>query len=259
MQEIRDCLQTFETVSLKELDAVELQNRIDTKYILTKEQLVYLLEGIKENQFVLEIEGNRVFNYQTIYFDTPDFRFYRDHHNGCVNRVKVRSREYVESHLCFYEIKRKLFGTRTDKQRKKIPSIYHSVPSEDYDLISYKRLEGKPIEKKLTNNFKRITLTNKQFSERITIDIEISFHNGVQEIALSNLVVIEVKQGKTNVYSNTIQVLKKLRVHESSFSKYAIGVSMLEATIKHNNFKPILLKINKLNPNAEYRTYSQTN
>jgi hypothetical protein len=208
--------------------------------------LVLLLEGIKEEQFVLEIDNTRVFNYKTIYFDTPDFQFYKDHHNGCVNRIKVRSREYVESNLSFYEIKRKLFGTRTDKQRKIIPAIYQEVPLADYNLIQYKRLNNKPIEKKLTNHFKRITLTNKKFTERITIDLEIGFDNGKKQIQLSELVVIEVKQGKADVFSNTIQMLKKLRVHESSFSKYVIGVSLLEENIKHNNFKPILLKLNKI-------------
>ena len=252
MQKIVSCLNTFESVTLKQLDSVELQNRIDTKYILTKKQLLQLLEGIRENQYVLEIEGNRVFNYQTIYFDTQDFQFFKDHHNGCVNRVKVRSREYIESHLCFYEIKRKRYGTRTDKQRKRIQDIYHNVPKEDYDLIQYKRLLGRPIEKKLTNNFKRITLTNKKFTERITIDLEISFTNGILEKSLPNVVVIEVKQGKTDVFSNTIQVLKQLRVHESSFSKYVIGVALLEPQIKYNNFKPILLKVDKLNSYAEY-------
>ncbi|HNF72011.1 MAG TPA: polyphosphate polymerase domain-containing protein, partial [Chitinophagaceae bacterium] len=173
IQEVANCLQTFEPVTLKQLDSVELQNRIDTKYILTPTQLVQLLERIREDQFVLEIDGCRMFHYQTIYFDTPDFQFYRDHHNGCVNRVKVRSREYIESHLCFYEIKRKLYGTRTDKQRKKIAEIYEAVPEKDYNLIQYKRLNGKPIEKKLTNAFQRITLTNKKFTERITIDLDI--------------------------------------------------------------------------------------
>jgi hypothetical protein len=219
---------------------------MDTKYILSKAQLALLLEEIKEEQFVLEIDNTRVFNYKTIYFDTPDFQFYKDHHNGCVNRIKVRSREYVESNLSFYEIKRKLFGIRTDKQRKIIPAIYHEVPLEDYNLIQYKRLNNKPIEKKLTNHFKRITLTNKKFTERITIDLEIGFDNGKKQIQLSELVVIEVKQGKADVFSNTIQMLKKLRVHESSFSKYVIGVSLLEENIKHNNFKPILLKLNKI-------------
>jgi hypothetical protein len=246
MQAVIGQLNKFESVTLKQLDSVKLQNRMDTKYILSKAQLVLLLEGIKDDQFVLEIDNNRVFNYKTIYFDTPDFQFYRDHHNGCMNRIKVRSREYVESKLSFYEIKRKLFGTRTDKQRKIIPAIYDEVPLADYNLIQYKRLNNKPIEKKLSNNFKRITLTNKKFTERITIDLEIEFDNGKKQIHLPELVVIEVKQGKTDVFSNTIQMLKKLRVHESSFSKYVIGVSLLEENIKHNNFKPILLKLNKI-------------
>jgi hypothetical protein len=246
MQAVIGQLNNFESVTLKQLDSVKLQNRMDTKYILSKAQLVLLLEGIKDDQFVLEIDNNRVFNYKTIYFDTPDFQFYRDHHNGCMNRIKVRSREYVESKLSFYEIKRKLFGTRTDKQRKIIPAIYDEVPLADYNLIQYKRLNNKPIEKKLSNNFKRITLTNKKFTERITIDLEIEFDNGKKQIHLPELVVIEVKQGKTDVFSNTIQMLKKLRVHESSFSKYVIGVSLLEENIKHNNFKPILLKLNKI-------------
>jgi hypothetical protein len=250
MQAVIEQLNKFESVTLKQLDSVKLQNRMDTKYILSKAQLALLLEGIKDDQFVLEIDNTRIFTYKTIYFDTPDFQFYKDHHNGCVNRVKVRSREYVESNLSFYEIKRKLFGTRTDKQRKIIPAIYQEVPLADYNLIQYKRLNNKPIEKKLTNHFKRITLTNKKFTERITIDLEIGFDNGKKQIQLSELVVIEVKQGKADVFSNTIQMLKKLRVHESSFSKYVIGVSLLEENIKHNNFKPILLKLNKIENHA---------
>ncbi|MBL7765713.1 MAG: polyphosphate polymerase domain-containing protein [Chitinophagaceae bacterium] len=246
MQEIIDCINTFEPVTLQQLDSVKLQNRIDAKYMLTKKQLVTVLQGIRESQYVLEIDHTRIFNYKTIYYDTPDFQFYKDHHNGCINRVKVRCREYVESHLCFYEIKRKLFGTRTDKQRKVIPELPDLIPPGDYDLIQYKRLAGKPIEKKLTNQFKRITLTNKNFTERITIDLGIQFDNGKETYSLPEIVVIEVKQGKADVFSNTIQVLKKNRIYPSSFSKYAIGVSILEKELKHNYFKPILLKINKL-------------
>lgn len=250
MQEIINTIAKFEPVTLKQLDSVELQNRIDTKYLLTKAQLVELLEGIKDNQFVLEINENRIFNYQTNYFDTEDFQFYRDHHNECINRIKVRSREYIESHLCFYEIKRKLYGTRTDKQRKRISSILENIDIENYNLIKYKRLHDKPLEKKLSNYFKRITLTNRNFTERITIDLEIKFDNGQEQVDLPNIVVVEVKQGKSDVFSNTIQVLKRLRVHQSSFSKYVVGVSLLEKNIKHNNFKPLLIKINKLNSYA---------
>jgi len=246
MQQIQEILKTFDSVSLQDLDAVKLQNRIDTKYMLTIQELELVLKEIQKNQKVLEIDGTRLFTYKTIYFDTPDFRFYKDHHNGCINRVKVRCREYVESHLVMYEIKRKLFGTRTDKQRKVIARLPEQIPQEDYALIGYKRLNAQPIEKKMTNEFRRITLTNNEFTERITIDLDIRLSNEHETIHLPEIAVIEVKQGKTDVFSHTIQVLKKLGIRESSFSKYAIGTALLEKSLKHNAFKPILLKIEKL-------------
>ncbi len=246
MNNIEHILNGFNAVSLEELDRVKLQNRIDSKFIMSEAELALVLEGIRNEQFVLEIENKRLFEYKTIYFDTPDFQFFKDHHNGCINRVKVRCREYVDSHLCFYEIKRKLYGTRTDKQRKIIAELFNEVPDAEYDLIEYKRLQNKPIEKKLTNSFKRITLTNTDFTERITIDLGIQFSNGKLSMPLEDVVVIEVKQGKSNHFSNTIQVLKSLGIRPSSFSKYAIGVSLLYPEIKHNNFNPILRSINKL-------------
>ena len=246
MQQIQEILDTFESVSLQDLDTVKLQNRIDTKYMLTIQELEQVLREIQKNQKVLEIDDTRLFTYKTVYFDTPDFRFYKDHHNGCINRVKVRCREYVESHLVMYEIKRKLFGTRTDKQRKVIAQLPEQIPQEDYALIGYKRLNAQPIENKMTNEFRRSTLTTKEFTDRITIDLDIRLSNEHETIHLPEIAVIEVKQGKTDVFSHTIQVLKKFGIRESSFSKYAIGTALLEKTLKHNAFKPILLKIEKL-------------
>lgn len=246
MDPIETILNEFNAVSLAELDRVKLQNRIDSKYIMTKAELALVLKGIQAEQLVLEIDQKRIFEYKTIYFDTPDFQFFKDHHNGCINRVKVRCREYVDSHLCFYEIKRKLYGTRTDKQRLVIANLFQEVPDKEYNLIQYKRLEHKPIEKKLSNSFQRITLTNTDFTERITIDLGIHFSNGKEAMSLNDIVVIEVKQGKSNHFSNTIQVLKSLGIRPSGFSKYAIGVSMLYPEIKHNNFNPILRNIQKL-------------
>ena len=246
MQQILQILNTFESVSLQDLDAVKLQNRIDTKYMLTIQELEKVLHEIQKNQKVLEIDDTRLFTYKTVYFDTPDFRFYKDHHNGRINRVKVRCREYVDSHLVMYEIKRKLFGTRTDKQRKVIAQLPEQISQEDYALIGYKRLNAQPVEKKMTNEFRRITLTNKEFTERITIDLDIRLSNEHETIHLPEIAVIEVKQGKTDVFSHTIQVLKKFGIRESSFSKYAIGTALLEKTLKHNAFKPILLKIEKI-------------
>ena len=103
-------LGTFESVTLKQLDSVELQNRIDTKYVLTQDQLLALLRGIRDEQFVLEIDERRLFNYKTVYYDTADFQFFKDHHNGKTNRFKVRIRKYVESEILFLEVKHNFKG-----------------------------------------------------------------------------------------------------------------------------------------------------
>ncbi len=245
-EKVKHILNTYTSVTLKQLDSVKLLNRVDRKYMMHIEQLPLVLQDIMENQYVLEIDGNRMFSYITNYFDTPDFQFYRDHHNGFINRVKVRSRQYLENNLCFYEIKRKLFGTRTDKYRTKEPAILEELSEEKYNLIKYKRLHNKPLIKTVSNSFKRITLTNRNFTERITIDLDISFSNKTETISIPHIVIIEVKQGKTDVFSNTVQVLKKHRIYPASFSKYVIGVAMLEKNIKHNSFKPQLTKINNL-------------
>ncbi|MEZ5045382.1 MAG: polyphosphate polymerase domain-containing protein [Chitinophagaceae bacterium] len=259
MRSIESIISTFNSISLSQLDQVKLQNRVDSKYILTEDKLMDILEEIKEEQLILEIDHVRIFNYQTDYFDTDDYQFYRDHHNGAINRIKVRCRNYVESNFCMFEIKRKLFGTRTDKFRTKINTLPDQLNNDQYDLIQYKRLKQKPLIKTLSNQFKRITLTNKDFSERITIDLGIQFLFKTLQKDLPKLVVIEVKQMKLNYVSNTILILKKHKVHKSSFSKYAIGIALLNQNLKSNAFKPILIQIEKLlKPYAKYRKATQS-
>ncbi|MBP6455508.1 MAG: VTC domain-containing protein [Chitinophagaceae bacterium] len=252
MNKISSILNQFQAITLDELNAVQLLNRMDSKYILPISLLPKILNEIKENQFILEIEHHRFFNYETDYFDTEDFQFYKDHHNGYINRVKVRCRKYLENNLHFYEIKRKLFGTRTDKTRKVIATLPEELEENQYDEINYKRLENKPLIKTISNKFKRITLCNKNFTERISIDFDISFLNQKGDIVhLDYLSIIEVKQSKVDVMSGTIQILKRNKIYPSGFSKYSLGVALLEKNIKHNNFKPQLLKLEKIK-NAEH-------
>ena len=77
----------WETISLNELDSVALYKRIDTKYVLTIDQLFLLMDLIKTTHKILQIDQRRVFNYKTDYFDTSDFQFYTDHHNGYLYRI----------------------------------------------------------------------------------------------------------------------------------------------------------------------------
>lgn len=246
MNSIKPTLLTFETLSLADLDQVKLMNRTDHKYCLHKSVLPSILKELQEDYSILEIDGETVFEYLNTYFDTDDDQMYLNHQNGKGNRFKIRIRQYVQTQDNFLEIKNKNNKKRTIKKR---------IGREDFNLnfrpnelqfleerTPYRASQLKPA---IFSKFNRITLANKEFTERVTIDLAPGFRNDQSEITLENLVIIEVKQNKSNKPAKIIQVLRSNKISDQSFSKYCIGRSMLEPTIKKNNFKPILLRINK--------------
>lgn len=248
MVDLNEYTSKWQTVSLKDLESVALTKRMDTKFVLSVDQLFVLLDQIHNDHKILQIEDKRVFHYNTIYFDTPDFQFYVDHHNGYVHRMKVRLREYMDSGLKFYEIKKKLPGDQTDKTRVVTDEMRNYITEEQYLLIDYKRLANRPLEKKISNSFNRMTLTHCEKEERITIDTDICFYEDGKTVSLPNVVILELKQPRYDVTSPLVQMLKKMRIYPGSFSKYVTGVAVLGLHSKQNQFKSQLLKIEQYNP-----------
>jgi hypothetical protein len=244
---LHDLLPNLPSVSLKELDCVSLQNRIDSKYLLNSALLEQLLPFIAMNYKILEIEGHRIFTYENNYFDTTDLLFYHEHHNGYLNRIKVRSRKYLETGNCYFEIKKKEKIDRTNKIREKTDELI-SIPTADMlDQIaglSRKSLNG--IHKVLSNHFNRITFTNNSATERMTLDFNISFADEQQEKMLDDVFVLEIKQSKSSGHSSINEIIKENNIREQGFSKYVYGVMLLKNGIKKNNFLPLLKKINSL-------------
>ena len=104
LPEIKSILHSATAITLEEMDSVKLLNRIDRKYVLHISRLASVLQNVLGDYRVLDINGTRVFSYNTLYFDTPDFQFYKDHRNGLNNRIKVRCRQYIDNNLSFFEI-----------------------------------------------------------------------------------------------------------------------------------------------------------
>src|SRR5690348_11438069 len=75
-------LSRFAPIGLGQMDAVALQNRTDTKYLLSGAQLARALSALAGQYRALEIGGVRLSAYETLYFDTPDFALYLQHHAG---------------------------------------------------------------------------------------------------------------------------------------------------------------------------------
>ncbi len=249
-QEIIELLNTLKPISLSEMDDVELLNRFDTKYVIHIDRLIELLKLIKNDYRILEVNGVRLNQYNNLYFDTADYKFYLQHHNKKAGRLKVRCRSYVDSHVTFFEVKKKTNKDKTVKSRVSIPAITETFNESQQQLIAkiapdlnFEKLI--PIQR---NDFCRMTLVNMQTMERATIDVDLSFYrnNNNKKIDLPNLVIVEVKQDVHSGISPITRKLKEEKIYATSISKYILGEMLLNKELKRNSFKPKLLTINKI-------------
>jgi len=246
MELIRNCLQPFRKVTLTDLDKVKLMNRTDVKFCLHITQLPAVLKAIQSEYLLLEINNETIFKYDNTYFDTADDQMFLCHHNGRSNRYKVRVRNYVESNLNFLEIKLKNNKGRTIKERVVKQEFRPEFTNGEIDFLEQVTpFTGPQLVPKVESFFNRFTMVNNQFTERVTIDICPGFRNSDKEIILDNLVIIEIKQNKSNDQALITRVLRSQKIRRQGFSKYCIGRSLLEENIKKNNFKPLLLSIRK--------------
>ncbi len=240
-------LQRYRPISLERMYNVALLRRVDTKYVLSETQLYQALSYLATDYDVLEIKKQRIHHYQTLYFDTPDFRFYRQHHNGQRDRYKVRFRAYVDSGLTFLEVKRKTNKNVTIKSRlQTLDTVTHLDANADSFVRAHYPQPIEGLAPRLWNDFWRITLVSKHSVERLTLDVGLSFLAEGTRAALPGLAIAEVKQEAFSLHSEFVGQMRELGVRSLKFSKYCIGISGLYPQVKHNNFKPQWLYINKL-------------
>lgn len=244
----KNVIDDYQPITLEEMDSVKLMNRIDTKYVLNKNLLPTILNKISGNYRVLEIDDKRIFPYESLYFDTNTDFMYMAHHNGKMNRYKIRFRKYVASNLCFLEIKYKIKGTRTIKFRTKIDDIETCLSPKAQNYIGKNTpYQDSVLEPKIYTDFSRITLVNNELTERVTIDLDLCFKKNGTVLPLQNISIIELKRGTSAGSTLLIDTLNSLRASNQGFSKYCIGRAMLEKDLKTNNFKARILTINKIN------------
>jgi hypothetical protein len=247
MSTIDELIAPFMPISLEKTEGVELLNRMDSKFVFEAEKLPDILASLYGSYYILEIGQVRLQRYETLYFDTPGHLLYLDHHNKRLNRFKVRSRKYVDSGICYFEIKFKNNKGRTFKKRNR-----HNGPQEEIAgkqeklLISCTKLNPGMLLPALWVNFSRITLVNLGMSERVTIDTGLTFRNGTAGRSYPGVVIAEVKQDRSSV-SFFSGVLQKEHVPGSRISKYCLGIASLNDHIKKNNFKQKLRSFNKMN------------
>ncbi len=246
MKEIKDIVSTFSAVSLNEINEVKLMSRIDRKYWFHISKLFPLLESALDYYDILEIDGQRIMDYQTTYFDTEDSSMYLKHHNQKLNRVKIRQRNYVSTNCSFLEVKFKTNKKRTLKTRIATDFGPTEFIQTELDFIEEKTpFKGENLHPSLNNKFKRITLIHKQKLDRCTIDISPEFWDENDKSKIENLVIFELKRGRSLKLSPIVLILRNLKIRQKGLSKYCTGRAILDQKLKQNAFKGRLNFINK--------------
>lgn len=244
---INELLEQLQPITLEEMSSIRLMNRTDTKFVTTKAKLAELLTLAQGHYYAQFNAGSKIASYRTTYWDTDDFHFYMDHHNGRAPRQKVRVRTYMDSNVTFLEVKTKNNHKRTKKKRVEVPG-QGQIGTEEAFLMERVHLLPTDIHETVQNNFHRITLVNYGKTERLTIDFDIKFHNfdTDQDANTGELVIIELKRDG-NVFSPVLEMLRQLHIKPHGFSKYCIGSALTNQHLKQNLFKPKLHYLVKLN------------
>jgi len=249
-QQIKELLDKLEPITLEQMSEIRLMNRTDTKFVTNKYKLVQLLELVQGQYYAQFLNGSKIADYKTTYWDTNDHHFYIEHHNGHAPRQKVRVRTYMDSDITFLEVKTKNNHGRTKKKRIEVPSqerekLVESGSDEFLAKLVHRNTDD--ITPTVQNRFHRITLVNYGKTERLTIDFDVQFHNFEtnSDAKTGNLVIIELKRDG-NVYSPVLDLLRHLRIKPSGFSKYCIGSVLTNKALKNNLFKPKIVRIRKL-------------
>ncbi|MDG1148022.1 MAG: polyphosphate polymerase domain-containing protein [Crocinitomicaceae bacterium] len=248
--ELHSATRLFDSIGLGEMDQVQLMNRVDTKFVFTKQKLIELLPVLKEDYFILKVGDNLISRYESLYYD-HELVNYDDHHRKRVNRYKIRYRTYIESKITFLEVKHKFKG-RTDKRRISVDKIPSKLSDEHYEFIKTINPDFNRLKPSLMNRFSRITLVSKQFDERLTLDIDLSFEWEDNTKLVENIIIAELKQGRSNRTSPFYKLMKNNYIRPLKISKYCVGIIDMygKENVKYNRFKKKLLQITKLQANA---------
>jgi hypothetical protein len=237
-------VRTLPTVDLEQvLTAAGLQTRVDRKYLLRPDQLIELTGVINGRYAALQIGGRRMFSYESTYFDTRDLALFRAHRQGNRRRFKVRSRSYLDSQQCMFEVKTKGGRGETIKYRMPYSVLDRAVITERaarFLVAAVTGTNGPPpgLRPMVTTSYMRSTLVDVTAGSRLTCDVDYVCSDDERAVCGGDHVLLETKC--TGGVGPVDQALALLGVRPARISKYCIGVALLHPDVPANRWNRTL-------------------
>jgi hypothetical protein len=238
---VHEATDRAQALSLDELLATaELLSRVDRKYFVPAETFRAFAAQVGDDFRVLEIDGLRLFGYESVYFDTPDLATYRAHLQGRRRRFKVRTRTYLDSQICMLEVKLKGPRAVTVKMRSPHPHDRRGeltpaalAAAADFVHDRYGLALPAGLGPVLTTTNRRATFASHTEAARFTCDIGLICRDSNGEVsARGDHVLVESKAGATGSLAD--RTLRDLGVRPVSVSKYCIGIAVTHPEVASN-------------------------
>jgi hypothetical protein len=246
---ILNALNILSPISLEKLGGVRLMNRVEKKYIFSISRLADMIYLMENKYKVLEINNLRALPYKTTYLDTPEHLFYNQHIRGQLERQKIRYRMYETTGDTYLEVKKKYSNGRTSKWRLKDKSAVDMLDNVSVKFINeHMSADLNLMNPVLINSFTRTTLISMESNERITLDTNITFidPDNKKILFIPFLTIAELKWDGYSRYKYFDNIMRRLSIRPTGFSKYCIGSAVLNESLKRNMIKPKLLMLNKI-------------
>ena len=113
----------WKSISLEAMnEKAAMQTRVDRKYIVDAETAAKVLSTLGADASVMEIDGQRDFAYDSVYFDTPQMQSYHSAAYSRDDTFKIRTRSYLDSELTFLEVKTDGEQDMTSRSVSRTPS-----------------------------------------------------------------------------------------------------------------------------------------
>jgi hypothetical protein len=230
-------LDDFATVSLADvLGAAPLLTRIDHKYMVPVAALPAVMEQL--NLPVLEIEGRRIFRYESVYFDTPAWSTYLASAHRRRRRLKVRTRSYLDSGTCMLELKSKGYRDQTVKERIEYGQQDRRVLTDTGRAFLAARAPGlaeQQLDAALTTTYRRSSFADLAGGARVTIDTDLVCEDNTgHRVGTPGYAIVETKSANGSCQAD--RMLWSAGYRPDSISKYGLGVAALHHELPSNKW-----------------------
>jgi len=233
-------LGTAAPIGLADVNAdTRLMTRQDSKFLVPVPAMIELSKRLFDTFKVLQIGARREFEYESMYFDTPDLRCYRDQVQRRRRRAKVRTRTYLDSATTFAEVKLSAARGGTTKVRVEHPFADRDrlVP-ESRAFVSSRltaagvRVDAVELEPTLLTTYRRSTLVDTGQGVRITCDASLAWsrrrawgEHAEGAACRPDVLLLEVKSAAGR--APVIQVLHEAGFRAVTMSKYPAAFGSL--------------------------------